>query len=345
MRSELFGPSHVYEEGVLETSDCRFVLEWMMPHRPPDHCALNYCLLERAAYRDSRWRLELTDRHHGREFSVSAKMLVNAGGVWADRIHQLCGLSSPYMHVFSKGVFIAIARPAEHDDSLIFDMGEHGDGQTFHPWGPVSLWGPTETPVDSLDSGFRVEADDVRFLLAQANRNLQLSLDASDIVSLRCGVRPLAVKRGYSSGRHPLAYSRQHRVHHDRANAAIAVYGGKLTTCRELASEVVDKLKSQLRPSGTATPDDRPAFQRDDKSVPDPAWCRDNEFCLTLDDYLRRRSNIAQWVPRCGLGRDDGNLEEVRAAAQAIEGDEAEASFEGYRFRVREEYDTLLASI
>ena len=126
---------------------------------------------------------------------------------------------------------------------------------------------------------------------------------------------------------------------------APAVYGGKLTTCRELASEVVDKLKSQLRPSGTATPDDRPAFQRDDKSVPDPVWCRDNEFCLTLDDYLRRRSNIAQWVPRRGLGRDDSNLDEVRAAARAIEGERANAALERYRSRVREEYDALLASV
>ena len=349
MRSNRFGGSHVYEEGVLETSDCRFVLEWILPHGPPDHCALNYCALEHAAYRDGRWHLELTDRHHDRQLHVSAKMLINAAGVWTDRIHRLCGLTSPYKHVFSKGVFIAIPRPDEHDDSLIFDMGEHGDGQTFHPWGPVSLWGPTETAVDSLESGFRIDVEDVRFLLAQINMNLHLSVDAGDIVSLRCGIRPLAVKRDYSAQRYPLELSRQHRVHHDRTNAAIALYGGKLTSCRELASQVMARLKSQLRPSGAATPEghneDVEATQPNSKRVAEPSWCRDNELCLTLDDYLRRRSNIAQWVPRCGLGRDDSNLEEVRAAARAIEGERADASVEGYRCRVREEHDTLLASV
>jgi glycerol-3-phosphate dehydrogenase len=345
MRAKLFGRSHVYEEGVLETSDCRFVLEWILPHRPPDHCALNYCALESAAHRDSRWHLELVDRHLGGELKVSAKMLVNAAGVWTDRIHQLCGLTSPYKHVFSKGVFIAIPRPAEHDDSLIFDMGEHGDGQTFHPWGPVSLWGPTETAVDSPESGFRVAAGDVRFLLAQANKNLNVNIDASDIVSLRCGIRPLAVKRGYSAGRHPLDCSRKHLVHHDRANAAIAIYGGKLTSCRELASEIMARLKAQLRPSGTPNSDCYTALQGADKLAPEPSWCRDNELCLTLDDYLRRRSNIAQWVPRRGLGRDDSNLDEVRAAARAIEGERANAALERYRSRVREEYDALLASV
>ena len=49
--------------------------------------------------------------------------------------------------------------------------------------------------------------------------------------------------------------------------------------------------------------------------------------------------------PRCGLGRDDSNLEEVIAAARAIEGERADASVERYRSRVREEYDTLLASV
>ena len=174
-------------------------------------------------------------------------------------------------------MFIAIPRPAEHDDSLIFDMGEHGDGQTFHPWGPVSLWGPTETAVDSPESGFRVAAGDVRFLLAQANKNLNVNIDASDIVSLRCGIRPLAVKRGYSAGRHPLDCSRKHLVHHDRANAAIAIYGGKLTSCRELASEIMARLKAQLRPSGTPNSDCYTALQGADKLAPEPSWCRDNE--------------------------------------------------------------------
>ena len=39
-------------------------------------------------------------------------------------------------------------------------------------------------------------------------------------------------------------------------------------------------------------------------TVPSAAWCRDHEHCHTLDDYLRRRTNIAQWTPRCGLGAD-----------------------------------------
>ena len=60
---------------------------------------------------------------------------------------------------------------------------------------------------------------------------------------------------------------------------------------------------------------------------------------------MRRRSNIAQWVPRRGLGRDDSNLDEVRAAARAIEGERANAALERYRSRVREEYDALLASV
>ena len=53
------------------------------------------------------------------------------------------------------------------------------------------------------------------------------------------------------------------------------------------------------------------------------------ELDPSLDEgFSATRSRFGQWLDE-----------------QAIEGDEAEASFEGYRFRFREEYDTLLASI
>jgi dTDP-4-amino-4,6-dideoxygalactose transaminase len=50
--------------------------------------------------------------------------------------------------------------------------------------------------------------------------------------------------------------------------------------------------------------------------VPSATWCRDHESCHTLADYLRRRTNIAQWLPRGGLGAHDEHLPATRAVAE-----------------------------
>jgi hypothetical protein len=79
--------------------------------------------------------------------------------------------------------------------------------------------------------------------------------------------------------------------------------------------------------------------------VPDPAWCKTQEFCCTLEDYLRRRTNIAQWLPRGGLGRHDENLPHLRAVCLALadgDGEAAEADLACYRARVAEGFDAVL---
>lgn len=95
-------------------------------------------------------------------------------------------------------------------------MGHKSDVQTFVPWGPVSLWGPTETRIDSLDEETFPTEDDVNFLLEQASRNLDQSFEKKDIISYRAGVRALAVPKSYHADEYPLELSRHYRIHLER---------------------------------------------------------------------------------------------------------------------------------
>ena len=47
---------------------------------------------------------------------------------------------------------------------------------------------------------------------------------------------------------------------------------------------------------------------------------RDHEHCVTLDDYLRRRTEIAQWIPNLGLGRDHEHRDTLRTLAATFHG-------------------------
>ncbi|MFT5689720.1 MAG: glycerol-3-phosphate dehydrogenase [Planctomycetota bacterium] len=329
LQGDRFRASLVYEEAGLTCSDSRFALGWILGQRDASRFALNHCGLRAGRWDSGQglWELELEDKLSGRGLQVRSRTLINAAGVWADPVNKLCGIESDHRHVFSKGVYLNFHRPPELDEALAFEMGEHGDSQTFTPFGPVALWGPTETSIEHLEEGLEPNVGDVRFLLEQANRNLQRQYGPEDIVSLRCGVRPLAVKSGYRGKRHPLSLSRRHHVVRDARQRALVLYGGKITSAPLMAREAADILGSVLGPTGTAVPttaDEHelsPAgfrFPGIDESLPEPGWCAGHEACATLEDYLRRRTNIAQWIPRQGLGQNDENRAQVLSIAKAL---------------------------
>jgi len=347
-----------YEEGMLRTSDARFVLHWITPHQTPEQVPLNYCAVTGGGYDVSKqcWRLELRDTLDDESAEVRSRWVVNCAGTWVDPVNQRFGIETPYKHVLSKGVYLGIRRPPEHKTTLVFEMGDHGDAITYSPWGPISLWGPTETRVENLDTGGTITAADIRFLLEQAERNFTRPPGHSDVVSLRCGLRPLAVPKSFTSNCYTLAISRRHRIAQDPDRPWISLYGGKITGCTATADEIAARIERAL-PTPVAPANIHPRgepvteysrFPGLPQQVPSARWCRDHEFCHTLADYLRRRTNISQWVVREGLGRHDQNLAEINEIALALNnGDRNRAAHDvrEYRERVQNNFDSVLAQV
>ncbi len=349
--------SLVYEEASVAPSDARFVLHWLLPYQNGVQTALNYCPVEGGAFdRGARlWRLQVTDRITGQACRLRARSVVNAAGVWTDRLNDKFGLQSPYKHVMSKGVFIGLNRDPRHQTPLIFDTRDHADGMSLIPWGPVSLWGPTETVVGDPGDGFSVQPEDVRILLDELNPHLVRPVTPKDIVSLRCGVRPLAVDNGFDGNCNALDLSRRHRIHRDEQLPWISVYGGKLTNCVALAERVARLLGRVMSPGPAVK--SMPAFQ-----LPQPRldtfpnlseriiaadWCARHEMCRTLDDYLRRRTNVAQWVPRGGLGKHNENESHLVGLAKAFcdhDEDAARKAVHAYRHQIEDGFDRTLAN-
>lgn len=348
------GGGFSFEEAVLKESDCRFALDWILPFANGASAALNHCEAEGMAFdrSEKQWRFSLRDRLHGHEAAAGARFIVNAAGVWTDELNGLLGVESPYRHELSKGVYVSIRKPESLNEILIFDTGKNGDTFTVSPWGPVALCGPTETRVTCLREGFRPEAGDVRSLLRLCGENMNGRFGPEDIVSLRCGVRPLAVRRGFSQVVHPLELSRRHLIHHDRSRQVIAVYGGKLTSCGLMAEEVEKRVSPHLErrtdvETGLIGDPPMEHFPGLGQAVPGARWCRDHERCLTLEDYLRRRTNIAQWVPRGGLGRHSENTDTIRRIARIFSPDEAsaEVALASYQKSVRVRHDAVLGAV
>jgi glycerol-3-phosphate dehydrogenase len=343
-------PAVRYQEAMLRESDSRFVIDRIRGLDSEHGIALNHCCLVRADFDPGRrvWNIGLRDGLDGREHEVRARAVVNAAGVWADSVNRTLGVDSPYKHVFSKGAYLAFPNDGSERAATVYPMRDGADVITHVPWGPVTMWGPTETAVSDLASGLAPDRQDVRYLLEEAKRNLPgRRMGAEDVVSVRCGVRPLAVPADFRKDVYPLTLSRRHRLVADEAKRALAIYGGKLTGSLQMADVVETRIRGWLEPRFPCeTPSLSPPERAGVHGFVTPEWARDHEFCVTLDDYVRRRTSIAQWTPRMGLGPDGGGRAELLGVAKKLltSGDDtaAETMVSAYEERVRSTYDPLL---
>ena len=374
--SSKFKASIEYEEGIVEVSDARFVLNWILAYQSDEQVALNYCALNGGSFDAAQrvWRLEVSDLVLNKELTVSTRVVINAAGTWTDGLNRVFAINTPYRHAFGKGVFISYRRDERHKLPLMIETRDYQGCMSLTPWGPVSLWGPTETRVKDLEQGFQPEAADVRYLLAQLNSHLATPLAPSDVISVRCGVRPLVVRRSVSDAANIYKIPRRYVVHPDRDRPWISIYGGKLTSCAQVAGAVRSHLTRQatvgrrhntastgLGDVASAVPRQHVpvsgAFMRSESEVelssfpglselfPSARWCSKHEMCSSLEDYLRRRTNIAQWVPRGGLGARDENLAVLHTIAGAFyeRDSDARAAVSDYRRKVEHEFDRVIA--
>ena len=305
------GAGYAIEEAALVTSDARFVLEWALAAEGLGADIRNHVRVDAIERAEAGWRLGLCDGLTGATFDVPARLVVNAAGCSTDAVNDRAGITSPWRHLFSRGVSLAFPRPAWHTRHLVLDSAD-GDVMTLAPWGPVSLWGSTDTVHAELAVAQRPAEVDVHRLVTELNRHLRAPIERRDVISLRTGVRPVAVRRDATAPNVSQALTRHHRLHLDAAEPWVSVYGGKLSGCLGLAAEVRDLVAQRVSPRHgapvrhAATDDAEPrvttTFPTLDAPVVSAAWAAAHEHCASLDDYLRRRTNIAQWVPRGGFG-------------------------------------------
>jgi glycerol-3-phosphate dehydrogenase len=357
LKKEIFRDSFLYQEAVLDSSDSRFALHWILSHQSSESFALNYCSASGGTYNQAAgyWSIGLEDHLiPGVRSEIRARLVVNCAGPWTDEVNNQFGIQSPFKHVLSKGVFLGVNRFSNHEQPLIIDIGNEGDCMSLIPWGPVSLWGPTETCEEKLSDALSVNPADVALLLRELNAVVPRPKSVDDIVSIRHGVRALVVNKDEAPCASSLKLSRKSRIHADSVSPWLAVYGGKLTDCVRLAKALVGKISERLGPARGQPREPRIAraetryvsFPGLPAPVPSVRWCVEREMCWTLEDYLRRRTNISQWIPRGGLGRNSEHRASLIRMAEdlPLTQNRPEDAVRAYEQKIINQMDQLLAA-
>lgn len=184
----------------------------------------------------------LADRVGGESLEVRARALVNATGAWADRVQGLAASRTPRLRP-SKGIHLVFdrGRIPLRGGLLVPSVAERGAFIFVVPWGPRVYAGTTDTPFDGDLDAPTAGPEDVEVVLRSLERALKAGLTEEDVVASWAGVRPL-LDTGRGSTRD---LSRGHMIYEDPPGL-VNVTGGKLTTYRAMAREVVDGVAASL---------------------------------------------------------------------------------------------------
>jgi len=247
MRSDgLLGGARYWDAS---TDDVRLTLANVLSAAEAGAVVMNHVAVSAFAH-DAGARVcgaQLIDRTTGLQVMVSARVVVNATGPWSDVTRRMDDGADHAAVLGSKGVHIAVARarvPCQDALTLLHP----DDGRVFFilPSPVHTIIGTTETPAATGPQSVRANRSDVTYLLRAANHFFPAAhLNASEVISAWAGIRPLVAHAGESAN----DASREHHIGVS-ASGLLSVTGGKLTTYRAMAAEIVDQVE---RAAGRAT--------------------------------------------------------------------------------------------
>jgi glycerol-3-phosphate dehydrogenase len=176
--------------------------------------------------------VEAVDALTGADFAVRARHTVVAAGVWTGALTSVSLRPSRGSHLLVPGARLGDPRAAVN----VPVPGEHGRWVFALPRsdGLVAI-GITDVPGEPADEP-RPDAAEEAELLDRASAALATPLSPGDVCGRYAGLRPLAAGDGETSD-----LSRRHLIVED-PSGALAIVGGKLTTYRRMAQDVVDRL-------------------------------------------------------------------------------------------------------
>ena len=189
------------------------------------------------------------DELTGADLEIRTSAVVDASGVWAaDPTHPF---ASPSMRILpSRGAHLVVPRsriPATAGVTIRVP----GKIVFLVPWPDHWLIGTTDAPYDGPPGHPVADGWEVDKLLDTVNATMDVDLQRSDIVGTFAGLRPLIAPSGGST----VKASREHRVTAE-ANGVVRIGGGKYTTYRVMARDVIDaalgREVAKQRPSETA---------------------------------------------------------------------------------------------
>ena len=191
------------------------------------------------------------DIESGREFQVTANVVINATGAFSDAVRKMADPSITPMIAPSQGIHLVFDKSFLAGDSAIM-VPHTPDGRVMFaiPWHEHTVVGTTDTPISDVSLEPLPFPEEIDFILETAGRYLHKVPTRADVLSVFVGIRPLVGNDGTNS---TAALSRDHTIRIDDSGL-LSIAGGKWTTYRRMAEDCVNQAATLARlPEKSAT--------------------------------------------------------------------------------------------
>jgi glycerol-3-phosphate dehydrogenase len=179
------------------------------------------------------------DIESNKEYILNGKVVINATGVFVDEILQMdMPATNPIVRP-SQGVHVVLNRSFLNGDSALM-IPKTDDGRVLFavPWHGSLLVGTTDTPLNQHSIEPIALDQEIDFILNTASKYLTRKPTRKDVLSVFAGLRPLAAPGKDTNSTKEI--SRSHKLIVN-ASGLITITGGKWTTYRKMAEDVIDK--------------------------------------------------------------------------------------------------------
>jgi glycerol-3-phosphate dehydrogenase len=233
------------------TDDARLVMRVLHAANREGGTALNYTTALKLIQRSGKVEgVEFRDELSGEVVSVMAKAVVNATGAWTDTLRECLGKDKVIRPLRGSHLVVPSWRLPVAFTVSFFHPKDKRPVFVF-PWEGVSVIGTTDLDHRSgLNNEASISEEEALYLLDAVNHQFaQAQLALCDVISTWSGVRPVVSKRkggtiDLTAENNPSDENREHVIWND--NGLVSVAGGKLTTYRLIALDVLRQLMTVI---------------------------------------------------------------------------------------------------
>ncbi|KAA3621645.1 MAG: glycerol-3-phosphate dehydrogenase/oxidase [Flavobacterium sp.] len=208
--------------------------------------ALNYMKVTRLLKNDlgKVCGVRVVNTETDRTYLVKGKVVINATGIFTDKILKMQDPNHKKTVVPSQGIHLVLDRSFLESDKAIM-IPKTSDGRVLFviPWHDKVIAGTTDTLIKKPKIEPVAQETEIDFILETINTYLAKNASRRDVLSVFSGLRPLAKPRGHNVKTKEV--SRRHKI--IISGNLLSIVGGKWTTYRKMAEDVVDNVIKTYR--------------------------------------------------------------------------------------------------
>ena len=229
----------IYHDGQFD--DARMGIS--LAHTVEEHggAVVNYIKWDSFIYENGQVSgIKVTDQITQSSYALKAKVVVNATGVFAEKIMRADEPKAELKIKPSQGVHLVLDKSFLKSENAIM-VPNTSDGRVLFavPWHDVVVVGTTDTEVNNISIEPKASDQEIDFILSNAEKYMTRKPKRSDVKSVFAGLRPLISKENKSSK----SLSRKHTIYKSK-KGVYHLLGGKWTTYRKMGRDVLELIAS-----------------------------------------------------------------------------------------------------